>query len=211
MSGGIHQLYGSFLVIPRWAPVRSRRDVSAQLHGRGAQGTVNHVTAQTNDEVTVTSAFVGAAGYAHGAASADPSARPRCLTGATRFQAGVFVGIIFVLLPMFPGLMRGAVGETGRRCDSPPPCHKHRDPEFCSTPCSLGLGSAAVARDGEESDDDDAGDGACRVAIFLTRSAPHTRFHGAASSRSRLYQCARLSWACRIDRIVDARPWAAVL
>jgi putative MATE family efflux protein len=87
--------------------------LSAQYMGAGRQDMVNHVAAQTMLMVTVTSAVLGAAGYA----IAPPLLRllgvaPDVYAGALGFMRVSFVGIIFVFIyAMFQALMRG-VGET---------------------------------------------------------------------------------------------------
>jgi putative MATE family efflux protein len=87
--------------------------LSAQYMGAGRQDMVNHVAAQTMLMVAVTSAVLGAAGYA----LAPPLLKllgvaPDVYAGALGFLRVSFVGIIFVFgYAMFQALMRG-VGET---------------------------------------------------------------------------------------------------
>ncbi|SHL41866.1 putative efflux protein, MATE family [Bradyrhizobium lablabi] len=87
--------------------------LSAQYMGAGRQDLVNHVAAQTMLMVTVTSAVLGAAGYA----LAPPLLKllgvaPDVYAGALGFMRVSFVGIIFIFVyAMFQALMRG-VGET---------------------------------------------------------------------------------------------------
>ena len=74
---------------------------------------VNHVAAQTMMMVTITSAVLGAAGYAMAPALLDLlGVEPDVYAGALGFMRVSFVGIIFVFAyGMFQALMRG-VGET---------------------------------------------------------------------------------------------------
>jgi len=87
--------------------------LSAQYMGAGRQDLVNHVAAQTMMMVSVTSAVLGAAGYALAPLLLDLlGVAPDVFTGALGFMRVSFVGIIFVFLyAMFQALMRG-VGET---------------------------------------------------------------------------------------------------
>jgi putative MATE family efflux protein len=87
--------------------------LSAQYMGAGRQDKVNHVAAQTMLMVAITSAFLGAAGYA-----VTPfllsllGVAPDVYRGALGFMRVSFIGIIFVFVyAMFQSLMRG-VGET---------------------------------------------------------------------------------------------------
>jgi MATE family, multidrug efflux pump len=104
----------SFLVIALGAGLGiAGATLSAQYMGAGRQDMVNHVAAQTMLMVTVTSAVLGAAGYA----LAPPLLKllgvaPDVYAGALGFMRVSFVGIIFVFVyAMFQALMRG-VGET---------------------------------------------------------------------------------------------------
>jgi putative MATE family efflux protein len=87
--------------------------LSAQYMGAGRQDMVNHVAAQTMMMVTITSAVLGAAGYALAPALLDLlGVAPDVYAGALGFMRVSFVGIIFVFAyGMFQALMRG-VGET---------------------------------------------------------------------------------------------------
>jgi putative MATE family efflux protein len=104
----------SFLVIGLGAGLGiAGATLSAQYMGAGRQDMVNHVAAQTMLMVTVTSAVLGAAGYALAPLLLDLlGVAPDVYTGALGFMRVSFVGIIFVFLyGMFQALMRG-VGET---------------------------------------------------------------------------------------------------
>jgi putative MATE family efflux protein len=104
----------SFLVIALGAGFGiAGATLSAQYMGAGRQDMVNHVAAQTMMMVTVTSAVLGAAGYALAPLLLDLlGVAPDVYTGALGFMRVSFVGIIFVFLyGMFQALMRG-VGET---------------------------------------------------------------------------------------------------
>jgi putative MATE family efflux protein len=104
----------SFLVIALGAGFGiAGATLSAQYMGAGRQDMVNHVAAQTMMMVTVTSAVLGAAGYALAPLLLDLlGVAPDVYTGALGFMRVSFVGIIFVFLyAMFQALMRG-VGET---------------------------------------------------------------------------------------------------
>jgi Na+-driven multidrug efflux pump len=73
--------------------------LSAQYMGAGRQDLVNHVAAQTMMMVTVTSAVLGAAGYA----VAPPLLKllgvaPDVYAGALGFMRASFVGIIFIFV-----------------------------------------------------------------------------------------------------------------
>jgi putative MATE family efflux protein len=87
--------------------------LSAQYMGAGRQDMVNHVAAQTMMMVTITSAVLGAAGYALAPHLLDlMGVAPDVYSGALGFMRVSFVGIIFVFAyGMFQALMRG-VGET---------------------------------------------------------------------------------------------------
>src|ERR1700688_2174482 len=87
--------------------------LSAQYMGAGRQDMVNHVAAQTMMMVTVTSAVLGAAGYALAPHLLNlMGVEPDVYAGALGFMRVSFVGIIFVFAyGMFQALMRG-VGET---------------------------------------------------------------------------------------------------
>ena len=87
--------------------------LSAQYMGAGRQDMVNHVAAQTMMMVTITSAVLGAAGYALAPHLIDlMGVAPDVYAGALGFMRVSFVGIIFVFAyGMFQALMRG-VGET---------------------------------------------------------------------------------------------------
>jgi putative MATE family efflux protein len=87
--------------------------LSAQYMGAGRQDMVNHVAAQTMMMVTITSAVLGAAGYAMALHLLDlMGVAPDVYAGALGFMRVSFVGIIFVFAyGMFQALMRG-VGET---------------------------------------------------------------------------------------------------
>jgi putative MATE family efflux protein len=87
--------------------------LSAQYMGAGRQDLVNHVAAQTMLMVTVTSAVLGAAGYAVAPLLLDLlGVAPDVHAGALGFMRVSFVGIIFIFVyAMFQALMRG-VGET---------------------------------------------------------------------------------------------------
>jgi len=87
--------------------------LSAQYMGAGRQDMVNHVAAQTMMMVTITSAVLGAAGYAMAPALLKLlGVEPDVYAGALGFMRVSFVGIIFVFAyGMFQALMRG-VGET---------------------------------------------------------------------------------------------------
>jgi putative MATE family efflux protein len=87
--------------------------LSAQYMGAGRQDLVNHVAAQTMLLVTVTSAVLGAAGYAVAPLLLDLlGVAPDVHVGALGFMRVSFVGIIFIFVyAMFQALMRG-VGET---------------------------------------------------------------------------------------------------
>src|SRR3984885_11855960 len=87
--------------------------LSAQYMGAGRQDMVNHVAAQTMMIVTITSAVLGAAGYALAPALLEVlGVAPDVYAGALGFMRVSFVGIIFVFgFGMFQALMRG-VGET---------------------------------------------------------------------------------------------------
>jgi putative MATE family efflux protein len=87
--------------------------LSAQYMGAGRQDLVNHVAAQTMMMVTVTSAVLGAAGYAVAPLLLELlGVAPDVYAGALGFMRVSFVGIIFVFAyGMFQALMRG-VGET---------------------------------------------------------------------------------------------------
>jgi putative MATE family efflux protein len=104
----------SFLVIALGAGFGiAGATLSAQYMGAGRQDMVNHVAAQTMLMVTVTSAVLGAAGYALAPLLLDLlGVAPDVYTGALGFMRVSFIGIIFVFLyGMFQALMRG-VGET---------------------------------------------------------------------------------------------------
>jgi putative MATE family efflux protein len=87
--------------------------LSAQYMGAGRQDMVNHVAAQTMMMVTVTSAVMGAAGYALAPYLLELlGVAPDVYVGALGFMRVSFVGFIFVFAyGMFQALMRG-VGET---------------------------------------------------------------------------------------------------
>jgi len=87
--------------------------LSAQYMGAGRQDMVNHVAAQTMLMVLVTSAVLGAAGYALAPYLLELlDVAPDVYTGALGFMRVSFVGVIFIFLyAMFQALMRG-VGET---------------------------------------------------------------------------------------------------
>ncbi len=87
--------------------------LSAQYMGAGRQDMVNHVAAQTMMMVTVTSAVLGAAGFALAPYLLELlGVAPDVYVGALGFMRVSFVGIIFVFAyGMFQALMRG-VGET---------------------------------------------------------------------------------------------------
>jgi putative MATE family efflux protein len=87
--------------------------LSAQYMGAGRQDMVNHVAAQTMMMVTITSAVLGAAGYAVAPYLLELlGVEPDVYAGALGFMRVSFVGIIFVFAyGMFQALMRG-VGET---------------------------------------------------------------------------------------------------
>jgi putative MATE family efflux protein len=87
--------------------------LSAQYMGAGRQDMVNHVAAQTMMMVTVTSAVLGAAGFALAPYLLELlGVAPDVYAGALGFMRVSFVGIIFVFAyGMFQALMRG-VGET---------------------------------------------------------------------------------------------------
>jgi putative MATE family efflux protein len=87
--------------------------LSAQYMGAGRQDLVNHVAAQTMMMVTVTSAVLGAAGYALAPLLLELlGVAPDVYAGALGFLRVSFVGIIFIFVyAMFQALMRG-VGET---------------------------------------------------------------------------------------------------
>jgi putative MATE family efflux protein len=87
--------------------------LSAQYMGAGRQDMVNHVAAQTMMMVTVTSAVLGAAGFALSPYLLELlGVAPDVYAGALGFMRVSFVGIIFVFAyGMFQALMRG-VGET---------------------------------------------------------------------------------------------------
>ena len=87
--------------------------LSAQYMGAGRQDMVNHVAAQTMMMVTVTSAVLGAAGFALAPYLLELlGVAPDVYVGALGFMRVSFVGIIFVFgFGMFQALMRG-VGET---------------------------------------------------------------------------------------------------
>jgi putative MATE family efflux protein len=87
--------------------------LSAQYMGAGRQDLVNHVAAQTMMMVTVTSAVLGAAGYALAPLLLELlGVAPDVYAGALGFMRVSFVGIIFIFAyGMFQALMRG-VGET---------------------------------------------------------------------------------------------------
>jgi putative MATE family efflux protein len=87
--------------------------LSAQYMGAGRQDLVNHVAAQTMMMVTVTSAVLGAAGFALAPLLLGlMGVEPDVYAGALGFMRVSFVGIIFVFAyGMFQALMRG-VGET---------------------------------------------------------------------------------------------------
>src|SRR6202047_1994893 len=87
--------------------------LSAQYMGAGRQDMVNHVAAQTMMMVIITSAVLGAAGYAVAPALLKLlGVEPDVYAGALGFMRVSFIGIIFVFAyGMFQALMRG-VGET---------------------------------------------------------------------------------------------------
>jgi putative MATE family efflux protein len=87
--------------------------LSAQYMGAGRQDMVNHVAAQTMMMVTITSAVLGAAGYAAAPYLLELlGVAPDVYVGALGFMRVSFIGIIFVFAyGMFQALMRG-VGET---------------------------------------------------------------------------------------------------
>jgi putative MATE family efflux protein len=87
--------------------------LSAQYMGAGRRDMVNHVAAQTMMMVTVTSAVMGAAGYALAPYLLELlGVAPDVYVGALGFMRVSFVGFIFVFAyGMFQALMRG-VGET---------------------------------------------------------------------------------------------------
>jgi len=87
--------------------------LSAQYMGAGRQDLVNHVAAQTMLMVTITSAVLGAAGYAVAPLLLDLlGVAPDVHAGTLVFMRVSFVGIIFIFVyAMFQALMRG-VGET---------------------------------------------------------------------------------------------------
>jgi putative MATE family efflux protein len=87
--------------------------LSAQYMGAGRQDMVNHVAAQTMLMVLVTSAVLGAAGYALAPYLLELlDVAPDVYAGALGFMRVSFVGVIFIFLyAMFQALMRG-VGET---------------------------------------------------------------------------------------------------
>jgi putative MATE family efflux protein len=87
--------------------------LSAQYMGAGRQDMVNHVAAQTMMMVTLTSAVLGAAGFALAPYLLELlGVAPDVYAGALGFMRVSFVGIIFVFAyGMFQALMRG-VGET---------------------------------------------------------------------------------------------------
>ena len=87
--------------------------LSAQYMGAGRQDMVNHVAAQTMMMVTITSAVLGAAGYAVAPYLLELlGVEPDVYAGALGFMRVSFIGIIFVFAyGMFQALMRG-VGET---------------------------------------------------------------------------------------------------
>jgi MATE family, multidrug efflux pump len=87
--------------------------LSAQYMGAGRRDMVNHIAAQTMMMVTVTSAVLGAAGFALAPYLLELlGVAPDVYVGALGFMRVSFVGIIFVFAyGMFQALMRG-VGET---------------------------------------------------------------------------------------------------
>jgi putative MATE family efflux protein len=87
--------------------------LSAQYMGAGRRDLVNHVAAQTMMMVTVTSAVLGAVGYALAPSLLELlGVAPDVYAGALGFMRVSFVGIIFIFVyAMFQALMRG-VGET---------------------------------------------------------------------------------------------------
>src|ERR1700729_2161489 len=104
----------SFLVIALGAGFGiAGATLSAQYMGAGRQDMVNHVAAQTMLMVALTSAVLGAAGYALAPYLLElMKVAPDVHQGALSFMRVSFIGIIFVFLyAMFQALMRG-VGET---------------------------------------------------------------------------------------------------
>ena len=87
--------------------------LSAQYMGAGRQDQVNHVAAQTIMMVAITSAALGAAGYASAPLLLKLlGVEPDVYAGALGFMRVSFVGIVFnFVYAMFQALMRG-VGET---------------------------------------------------------------------------------------------------
>jgi putative MATE family efflux protein len=87
--------------------------LSAQYMGAGRRDLVNHVAAQTMMMVTVTSAVLGAVGFALAPLLLElMGVEPDVYVGALGFMRVSFAGIIFVFVyAMFQALMRG-VGET---------------------------------------------------------------------------------------------------
>jgi putative MATE family efflux protein len=87
--------------------------LSAQYMGAGRRDMVNHIAAQTMMMVTVTSAVLGAAGFALAPYLLELlGVAPDVYVGALGFMRVSFVGFIFVFAyGMFQALMRG-VGET---------------------------------------------------------------------------------------------------
>jgi putative MATE family efflux protein len=104
----------TFLVIALGAGLAvAGATLSAQYMGAGRQDMVNHVAAQTMLMVALTSALLGAAGYALAPYLLElMKVAPDVHQGALSFMRVSFIGIIFVFLyAMFQALMRG-VGET---------------------------------------------------------------------------------------------------
>jgi putative MATE family efflux protein len=104
----------SFLVIALGAGFGiAGATLSAQYMGAGRRDMVNHVAAQTMMMVTVTSAVLGAAGFALAPYLLELlGVAPDVYVGALGFMRVSFVGVIFVFVyGMFQALMRG-VGET---------------------------------------------------------------------------------------------------
>jgi putative MATE family efflux protein len=104
----------TFLVIALGAGLAvAGATLSAQYMGAGRQDMVNHVAAQTMLMVALTSAVLGAAGYALAPYLLElMKVAPDVHQGALSFMRVSFIGIIFVFLyAMFQALMRG-VGET---------------------------------------------------------------------------------------------------
>ena len=182
--------------------------LSAQYMGAGRQDMVNHVAAQTMMMVTITSAVLGAAGYAMAPYLLELlGVAPDVYAGALGFMRVSFVGIIFVFAyGMFQALMRG-VGETRTPLMivfGTVVLNFLLDPLFIfgfgplPPQGVMGAALATLATQGLAA--------LLGIAIFLRGRHGIQLVLARFSSRPRLHQARVLLRPARIDRACDARP-----